>query len=1497
MKKWRQNQLTLNLIAEEPGAWIECRGLFSSSYLRNHLVKADFFPKPEAATELYESLKNLWTNKYESLWRQGERYTCSAFLEPVLKNLGWEFLPEKALPQGQFTKKRPDFCLYSAAEAFQKASVSDDPSLVYGFAATVLEAKKVNHPLDRVSRKDTPGWFPSQQIQDYLRNAKDALGKRYFNWAILTNGQEWRLYCEQAATDATFVFNLVRGGAFCSLDDFLVFLAMFSPEAFQRDKEGYCRLDALREQSVHLQTAIETRLRRRIIDVLEDLANGFRDHQTNGIGPHQLEELYDNSLIFLYRLLFVLYAESRDLLPAKPGGPGANARYREGYSLSRLVDRLRDKSQFDTDVFETLYEHLLKLFHLINGDRKEQNVACGVTQYNGGLFNPKDYPFLEKWRIGDKSLANVIRQLVFAQPPARASIRQQKISTDETIDYGTLEVRQLGDIYEGLLGAHLAEENKRLVLKNEKGQNHRHGIFYTPDWVVEFLVRESLQPLISEIGNSAEVKAALKAKSEEKIRDNSFAHGVLQLNILDPAMGSGHFLVRATEWLARSIFEHFTTRRMTEQIVTTGKTKRTRAEIQRDGLVPVSPGLSQEQAEIAYWRRRVVEACIYGVDLNPLAVELTKLSLWLTCIATDEPLNFLDHHLRCGNSLLHARTDELHQPPLPKTKESQTAAFDIVSYLTEAIKEVISTNVNIEETASREMEVIKKKEMRWKAVRAKLEPFVSAADLWLASLDGLQITDYDYLNLVKSMVSPEGLTDEEKKHSRNLHRSLDSVLASFKQNLRPFHWGLEFPTVFFEVDGIPRPIPRRGFDAVLGNPPYISTHTSSEEAWRKILEQRAGFLEDLYVHFTDLGFNLLRPGGTFGFIVSDTFFTLGSKMRMRRLLHQNSLLYLGQCDPFEATVDAAVFVARKGTPSEEHELIFVQARPRKGDQKKVGKPDEDLPKFDMTPGFQWNAGTTQLVHPECVVAHATHKSLRLHRVPSSLYRNVHKEVFFEPLHGTLKLFERFNEPVKRLVKEWWPKIETSQKFADHSEEIRAYHRTLKPGDITLVGLIAEGGQGMRTANNARFLGYLEGTPQAQVILAKREIWTRKWMRDDTVRPFFEEFLKKNGGDLRRPAENGPAWEACVEPLRMQFGNDRLGISKSQLYRVVPSALLADDKDFAFSWSQRKEELFLLWKADSYLESFWQQKGLFKKEPLPLRKLRTAKTISDEEFCRLCAEVLNWVANENPKRKVGERIPKTSVGLRSSENYTDPNDAPRIATIYNGLRGRGLFVPFRKGDPEGNRWVDNEPLYIDWSENSVTWFFENSGRPESGMPVVRNAHLYFTQGITWTAVANHVAMKARLQEPCVFDADSMRLTPIANTVSPLAFLALFNSDALSYFKMKFLKHTQKWEIGDLRQLPIVMPTKAQEKRMIELANAAIECKGLTFSGTALSNEQAAFIRSIALALNRHTPTYLRPPAQQMLLVTAADALGILELAVNWEAEKLYGVEGLGPFDEF
>ena len=1495
-------QLPLAIQHEEESASFTCRGIFSLNYLQQHFARSDGFPTLEEVRPIYERLKARWLEDYVGLSKRKEAYTRSQFLDPLLAELHWSFIPEEDLPSKSTTHKRPDYCLFLNDESRRRAAKESETVDVFREAATVLEAKKVEHSLDKVSERETPGLFPSQQVQDYLHKAKDGKGNRYFNWAILTNGNEWRLYCEQASTDAYFGFHLAHREQFCSLEDFRFFLALFRPQSFEQDGERRCLLDRLRQEALTRQAELEISLRKRIFDVLEDLANAYHDYAGNQITAEQFPALYDTALIFLYRLLFVLYAESRGLLPVKTSGYGSSKVYREKFSLARLVNPLRDKTAYSSEAFTELYEDLLKLFRLINGDRPEQNVECKVTRYNGGLFNPQLHPQIEKWRVSDRALADVLRQLIFAQPPARPSARQQQIATEEAIDYGSLEVRQLGDIYEGVLGAVFeVGERNRLELRNENGENHRYGIAYTPDWIVRYFIREALQPLIDDIEASQEVRAARKAKSDERRRDNSFALAVLRLNLVDPAMGSGHFLVRATESLAEQIVYHPTTRIMTEQIVTAGQNRRSREEILKSGKIPVPPGASQEQAEIAYWRRRVVEACIYGVDVNPLAVELAKLALWLTCIAADEPLNFLDHHLRSGNSLLWADPEELHHLPVATEAEKKQITFNIGARMAGAVKAVIAEHVHIETTESTEMELVKAKESRWKNVREKLRPFLYFADVWLGALDGLPLNELNYQTLARAELAPEELDNKEKADARKLRDSLSPVLEAKRKALNPFHWRLEFPDVFFETDGQPRPKGQRGFDVVLGNPPYISTHTSRAEGWRDALEKRAGYLEDLYVHFTDLGFRLLRPGGRFGFIVSDTFFTLASKLRMRELLQAHALTHLGQCDPFDATVDAAIFIATKSVPdlpASCEQMLFIQARPRKGADGRPTKPDKDLLTLKPAKDLSFSASTT-LADVAGDVQHGQHGCLRLHRVPAALYRAAHKRVFFEPRPGTLRLFEKFNSPVKQLVNEWWDRIDTSQKFADNLTDLRAYHASLQPGDVTLVGLIAEGGQGMRTANNARFLGYLQGTPAAEGVKRRREEWTRRWLADAEIKPAFFDLLGKGGGDAARPTKDSAAWEACVEPLKTKFSLAKLGFTKSDLYRTVPPDLVAKSTDFEFAWQQRKAELLKRWRTEAKLKDFWETDLPLDFSKVKLQKLRKQAQISDEDFCDLCQELQRWIEKENTaRRKTGrETIPRKAIGLRSTENYTDPADAPRVATIYNGLSGHGQFVPFRKGDPEGNRWLDNEPLYIEWSQSNVIWLFENSGRPEPRMPVIRNAHLYFTSGVTWSLHANHVAVKARFQQPCVFDASSSRLTPFKALMDAEVFLAILNSDVFSYSLKKFIKHNQDVEINDVRMLPLVMPAKAQEKRLKELAEGAMEAKRLSFAGAAPANDLVAFVRDVSQELTASGPVYLHPSAQLKLLHTAADCLAVLELAVNWETEKLYGVEGQGPFDEF
>lgn len=1484
-----EGQLALRLRVTGEESWFACRGIFSAIYLRRHLARGPDMPSVGDVERAYQRILALWTENRTGLGNKNEAYLRTQFLSPILDLLGWSCIPEQNLPARYTTKKRPDYCLFGAPESQRRAASADTSEEVFREALTVLEAKQLGHPLDRVSARETPGWFPSQQVQDYLRHARDATGRRFFDWAILTNGKKWRLYCETAPFDAYFEFTLIDGEELCPPEAFRLFVALFRPAAYARDEEGGCLLDRLREESFNYQSELEGNLRRRVFDVLEDLANGYRGHGLNQITVADFQVLYESSLIFLYRLLFVLYAESRNILPVNTG-PGANKRYREQFSIARLVSKLRDRqSSYSSDAFTDLYEELLKLFRLIDGGRREQNDACEVTRYNGGLFDSVTWPRIEKWRIGDATLANVLRQLIFAQPPARAGARQQQISTEETIDYSTLEVRQLGDIYEGLLGAHLDLDTDTglLALRNEKGQNHRSGIFYTPDWIVRFLVQETLQPLLDGIEASLEVQAALRAKSDEKRRDNSFALGVARLNLVDPAMGSGHFLVRATEWLARKIIEHATTRRMTEQIVSHGERRRSREDILKDRRQPVSPSLSQQDAEIAYWRRRVVEACIYGVDTNPLAVELAKLSLWLTCIAADQPLNFLDHHLRCGNSLLGAAPEELAL--LPHEQKTSGEALQVGEGLTAALRSVIAENVDIEEEASTEMDVVKAKEARWKIAREKIAPFIKVANLWIAALDGLPLDQINYRTLALEAVAPDSLKSKERADAVKLRRSLAGALEEKTKALAPFHWQFEFPDVFFSPEGAPLPEPVRGFDAVLGNPPYISTHTSSAQAWRNALERRVGWLEDLYLHFTDLGFRILRPGGGFGFIVSDTFFTLASKQRMREWLQAHRLEILGQCDPFDATVDASIFVARKGEdPSVQ--TLFVQARPRRDAGGKTTEPEKFLGSLPSRDGIAWD-GVTEVDGK--TVRHAAHGPIRVHQVPSALWRGAQKQVFFEPRPATLRLFERFNEPVKKLVDEWWPRIETSVKFTAALPDLCAYHGGLSPGDVTLVGLVAEGGQGLASSNNARFLAWLEGTPKALEIAGRRQEWSQRWLASPKIETVFRELLSKNGGNVEKPTANGAAWEACVEPLRDRFTPAELGFGKTDLYRIAPKALLAGEEDFRFAWKERKAELLALWRKRGEFEPFWSSTlrlGGEEFDPAPLRK----GLVSDENFCLLCPAIVRWFHAENEARRERKEdlLKREALGLRSSEFYDDPTDAPRIAAIYNGFSGRGIFVPFRKGDPEGNRWMDNEPLFIDWSAPSVDFLSQS---PKSRW---QGCEYFLAPGISWTRGANHVAIKAKIMGNGVFDVNAMKLRPVSEKViRSEVLLALFNSDVFSFFLKRFLAHTWMAQISDLRMMPLVIPTPAQERRLRELAERAMEAKQLSFEDAPPSPELAAAVREVGEGLLAKAPAYLHPPAQLRLLTTAADALSILELAVNWEAEKLYGVEGLGPFDEF
>src|SRR6266480_7036433 len=679
----------------------QTEGLFSDHYLKKRIKENSWWPSDAEARPIFEFCKALYEKRYLACAKNNEAFTRQELLDKILEKLGFPFSNNLGLPESQ-QDLEPDYILYPDAETKERV-IDRSREERYRASVAILEAKKLNHPLSQISRHQLR--YPHQQIRDYLNEAQ------VLTWGILTNGNEWRLYCRDTKPSHFFAINFEL--AIQSLDNFKFFVALFAPAGFVRDEQKKCRLDQVREGALAAQSELEEDLRKRVFTLIEILANGFAERVENKITDTDLPRLYENCLIFLYRLLFILYAEGRSLLPVEP----KSRKYYKELSLARLINPLRN-FEYDSRTRTRLYEDIRELCHLINGTEEKKNAEYKVPQYNGGLFDPNRHLDLEQWRVSDAILGDVLRGLMFNPVPERG----QAALPVETVDFGDLRVQQLGSIYEGLMEHHFHREKHSLRLVADKAERRQTGTYYTPDYIVKYIVDQTVGSLLAEIEQREGVKAARSAG----LKDNSFANAALDLNILDPAMGSGHFLVDATTHLAEEIASHPTTKPLSEK--------------------------SKDEDEIAYWRRRVVESCIYGVDLNPLAVELAKLSLWLTTVAAEQPLNFLDHHLCCGNSLIGAQLQELgHVPDLKQKKHAGLKfTWKLTDNLLAALQKAVRDIKQIEERASETVADVKSKEKIWSdSVRPVLRPFRSVANLWLACFFDNDLPQPDYEALIE----------------------------------------------------------------------------------------------------------------------------------------------------------------------------------------------------------------------------------------------------------------------------------------------------------------------------------------------------------------------------------------------------------------------------------------------------------------------------------------------------------------------------------------------------------------------------------------------------------------------------------------------------------------------------------------------------------------------------------------------------------------------------
>jgi len=863
--------------------------LISQHYLTHQLSIRDDWkslgegPCAAQIEVLFETVKPQLSKNKPTSKGSNEDAVRDQFLNRVFDILGLPWSPSV-----RQLGKEIDYALFPDQETLAKAQslITEGQELeALKKSCGIVEAERWGKEFGEKPKKSDLS-DPIFQIEFYLQNAHRSGGPR---WGMLTNGHTWRLYCgdsDPLRHDYLEIELPTKPALFAQQerDDFKLLVYFFGGEALRNGG----RLDKIYDEATRHAAAITAELRRQAFGAVELLASSIMRASPNT--PPSLA--YEAALIQLFRLLFILKAEADGLL--------------ERRALSDdIADRITKKNGDSIGGGEwegkNFWHELHDIFEAI------------AAEYNGHLFEGKpptsspaadeavDYfaparALLESVALPNQAVANAIDRLLRVYQS-----NGQNQFHPVRVDYSTLRVRELGTIYEGLLewrlepvspadlkaGSAKLLGDKHVTRKVEAGdytlvadQSDRKatGSYYTPHYVVEFIGENVLKPLVQGI--------------EEECGNDpaSVIARILDQRVLDPAMGSGHFLVFAVEYLADYVNGQLG--KIRSQLIANGKGKKKTEKAELP--LPLD-------APIEFIRARVAERCIYGVDINPLAVELAKLSLWVATAAKGVPLSFLNHHLRCGDSLLGVSSDEFqHDLFAQKLVQQMALAVGFIRY--------------INENYSHSLKDIGKKEENLRIAREHLRRFRLTYDCQLAPLFGLDITGQFHAWL-------DGVAEPAPK---DLPAWLQQVEKTSSQ-YRFFHWELEFPEVWRDrfgrpLDGTPGSEGKfPGFDLVLGNPPFV--RAKDELARRAYMKRWSTAIQGfhLLVPFFERAFHILRPNGHLGFIVSNAFAKreFGKKM-VEELLLQNRLDEVVDCSglmfPGHGTPTCILF-ARAAKPS------------------------------------------------------------------------------------------------------------------------------------------------------------------------------------------------------------------------------------------------------------------------------------------------------------------------------------------------------------------------------------------------------------------------------------------------------------------------------------------------------------------------------------------------------------------------------------------------------
>jgi hypothetical protein len=853
----------------------------------------------------------------------------------------------------------PDALLFADAAAKAKAAPLH-PWQRFQHGLCLVEAKRWNRVLDRdEARRKGEGGVPSTQMLRYLRRVDDVTNGG-LRWGMLTNGRHWRLYFKGALSVAEDFLEIDLGRVLdlhgCEADlldrrpdvfadnkawrahALKLFVLIFGRKAFIPDH----RAETFHQLALREGRQWEARVARDLSDTVFDyifpalaqaLATADRKGRTH-LDVAALEELRQGALIFLYRLLFVLYAEDRNLLPDE-SGPYAE------YSVTKLRGEIAARGAPFSDRLKTYWSRLEGVFQAIG----QGDDSLGIPPYNGGLFDPAAAPVLARIGLPDTVVADVVFRL--------SHIDMGDGRPPKYINYRDLSVQQLGSVYERILEHGLKLEDGHVVVAENPAARKSSGSYYTPEELVALIIGRAIGPIVSERLDAFRTKAAAVA-SDTRAKEARLsellpldpASRLLDLKVCDPAMGSGHFLVSLVDWLADRVLDAMAEAAAAINFAPyvsplAGRIEDIRSKILAEAKAHRWPIAVSQLDDRHIVRRMVLKRVVYGVDKNAMAVELAKVSLWLHSFTVGAPLSFLDHHLRCGDSVLGAWTRQTVDALKARGALFNTGAVTAVEKLArvmESIEEKTDSDIAevaaskaafgvVEEatnpistffsllTAERMMGVLDKapkkappaaekmvgkSEKQVSAWREQARAFEAASAFGLA-LEGAfgdpvkiatgetQIAAPELatqLSLLpasetdlQSTLFPKISIDDRRRLLAD--RLVQEARARASEN-HFFHWEIGFPNVWSnllsgEVKG--------GFDAVIGNPPYVRQELLGDETKRVLKGDYAAFegMADLYVYFYEQGSRLLRPGGRLSYVVTNKWLKAGYAEALRDL--------------------------------------------------------------------------------------------------------------------------------------------------------------------------------------------------------------------------------------------------------------------------------------------------------------------------------------------------------------------------------------------------------------------------------------------------------------------------------------------------------------------------------------------------------------------------------------------------------------------------------------